>query len=182
MFPPALFVVFAGGLYRPRAFDQPAFPDAGPADGAKNCPVLVDRPSLDSKPNDEQRRPGTGMMKSYVVGRLDEFSEGSRKVISCDGTEVGVFKIDGELVAWHNQCAHLQGPVCQGRIYGKVEEPIDANGHTRMMQYSETDKHIVCPWHGWEFSLKTGKHPGNPKAGLRKAKLEVTDGHVYVVV
>jgi nitrite reductase/ring-hydroxylating ferredoxin subunit len=121
-------------------------------------------------------------MKSYVVGRLDEFAEGSRKVISCDGIEIGVFKVDGELVAWHNQCAHLQGPVCQGRIYGKVEEPVDANGHTRMLQYNDKEKHIVCPWHGWEFSLKTGRHPGNPKAGLRKAALEIADGHVYVVV
>jgi nitrite reductase (NADH) small subunit len=121
-------------------------------------------------------------MKSYVVGRLDEFTEGSRKVISCDGTEIGVFKINGELVAWYNQCAHLQGPVCQGRIYGKVEEPVDANGHTRMLRYSETEKHIVCPWHGWEFSLKTGRHPGNPKAALRKAKLEVTNGEVHVLL
>src|SRR5216684_6926827 len=133
-------------------------------------------------PNDNNPREERRAMKSYVVGRLDEFDDGSRKVISCDGTEVGVFKVDGELVAWHNQCAHLQGPVCQGRIYAKVEEPVDANGHTRMLHYSETEKHIVCPWHGWEFSLKTGKHPGNPKAGLRKAKLEITNGEVYVVL
>src|SRR5262249_31089938 len=39
--------------------------------------------------NPGEERPA---MKSYVVGRLDEFDEGSRKVISCDGTEVGVFK------------------------------------------------------------------------------------------
>jgi len=121
-------------------------------------------------------------MKSYVVGRLDEFAEGSRKVVSCDGIEVGVFKVDGELVAWHNQCAHLQGPVCQGRIYGKVEEPVDANGHTRMLQYNDKEKHIVCPWHGWEFSLKTGKHPSNAGAHLRQAKLEISDGQVYVLV
>ncbi len=121
-------------------------------------------------------------MKSYVVGRLDEFEEGSRKVISCDGTEVGVFNVNGELVAWYNQCAHLQGPVCQGRIYATVLEPVEANGHTRMLQHSDSEKHIVCPWHGWEFSLTTGAHPGNPKARLRKAKLEISDGHVYVVV
>ena len=30
--------------------------------------------------------------------------------------------------------------------------------------------------------MTTGTHPGNPKARLRKAKLEVSDGHVYVVV
>jgi nitrite reductase/ring-hydroxylating ferredoxin subunit len=72
--------------------------------------------------------------------------------------------------------------VCQGRIYAKVLEPVDANGHTRMLQYSESEKHIVCPWHGWEFNLKTGKHPSNARAHLRKAKLEIADGQVYVVL
>jgi nitrite reductase (NADH) small subunit len=140
------------------------------------------RGSVRFVPNDNNHPEERPAMKSYVVGRLDEFEEGSRKVISCDGTEVGVFKVNGALVAWYNQCAHLQGPVCQGRIYAKVLEPIDANGHTRMLQYSESEKHIVCPWHGWEFSLTTGTHPGNPKARLRKAKLEISDGHVHVVV
>jgi len=121
-------------------------------------------------------------MKSYVVGRLDEFSEGSRKVISCDGTEIGIFMVGGDLVAWHNQCAHLQGPVCQGRIYRRVLEPVDDEGRTRMLTHDENEKHIVCPWHGWEYSLKTGRHPGNPKAQLRQAKLDVTDGIVYVSV
>jgi nitrite reductase/ring-hydroxylating ferredoxin subunit len=41
-------------------------------------------------------------------------------VISCDGIEVGVFNIGGELVAWYNQCAHRSGPVCQGRIFQRV--------------------------------------------------------------
>jgi nitrite reductase/ring-hydroxylating ferredoxin subunit len=51
-----------------------------------------------------------------------------------------------------------------------------------MLAYNEKEKHIVCPWHGWEFSLKTGKHPSLSTARLRKAKLEVSDGQVYVVL
>jgi nitrite reductase/ring-hydroxylating ferredoxin subunit len=121
-------------------------------------------------------------MKSYVVGRLEEFEEGSRKVVSCDGTEIGVFMIGGELVGWYNQCAHLGGPVCQGKIYSRVLEPMDEIGRTRMLQYDEERKNIVCPWHGWEFDLKTGQHPGSEKFRLRKAEVEVSDGQVYVHV
>ena len=121
-------------------------------------------------------------MKSYVVGRLDEFTDGSRKVISCDGTEVGVFKVDGELVAWHNQCAHLQGPVCQGRIYSRVEEPLDHNGHTRMLQYNDKEKHIVCPWHSWEYKIETGECAGNPRIKLQRFNVTERDGSVYVIV
>ncbi len=121
-------------------------------------------------------------MKSYMVGRVGELADGDRKVISCDGTEIGVFMVDGELVAWYNQCAHRGGPVCQGRIYQQVVEPVDEAGKTRMLQHDPQRKNIVCPWHGWEFDLRTGRHPAGEKFALRKAKLEVADGHVYVVV
>ncbi len=46
-----------------------------------------------------------------------------------------------------------------------------------MLQYNENEKHIVCPWHGWEFSLKTGTPSRQREAhALRKAKLEIIDG------
>jgi nitrite reductase (NADH) small subunit len=121
-------------------------------------------------------------MKSYPVGRVEEFAEGGRKVISCDGTEIGVFKIDGEFVAWYNQCSHRQGPVCQGRIYQKVIEPVDAEQRTRMLAFDENETHIACPWHGYEFSLKTGRHPGSSMHRLRPANLEIVDGEVHVLL
>ncbi len=121
-------------------------------------------------------------MASYAIGRLDGFAEGDRKVVSCDGVEIGVFMVDGELVAWHNQCSHRQGPVCQGRIYKRVIEPLDDRQRTRMLQFDEHETHIACPWHGYEFSLKTGRHPGSAIHALRKAKIEIIDGEVYVVV
>ena len=121
-------------------------------------------------------------MKSYPVGRVDEFSEGGRKVVSCDGVEIGVFKIDGELVAWYNQCSHRAGPVCQGRIYKRVVEPLDSEQRTRMLQFDENETHIVCPWHGYEFNLKTGRHPGSAAQALRRAKLEIIDGEVHLLV
>jgi len=121
-------------------------------------------------------------MKSYPVGKIDELAEGGRKVVSCDGIEIGVFKIDGELVAWYNQCSHRQGPVCQGRIYKRVIEPVDSQQRTRMLQFDDNETHIVCPWHGYEFSLKTGRHPGSAAHALRRAKLEIMDGEVHVVL
>ena len=39
------------------------------------------------------------MPQSYLVCRDDELKDGDRRVVSCDGTEVGVFRVDGELVA-----------------------------------------------------------------------------------
>jgi nitrite reductase/ring-hydroxylating ferredoxin subunit len=51
-----------------------------------------------------------------------------------------------------------------------------------MLQHDPKSKNIVCPWHGWEFDLRTGRHPGGERFALRRAKLEIADGHIYVVV
>ncbi|MBO0754000.1 MAG: Rieske 2Fe-2S domain-containing protein [Bradyrhizobiaceae bacterium] len=121
-------------------------------------------------------------MKSFVVAKIGEIAEGERRVVSCDDTEIGVFNVDGELFAWHNQCVHRGGPVCQGRIFQRVREPVDAAGETRTLQHDPHHKHIVCPWHGWEFDLRTGRHPGGDRFALRPARIEIADGHVHVVI
>jgi nitrite reductase/ring-hydroxylating ferredoxin subunit len=116
------------------------------------------------------------------VCRADELNDGDRRVVSCDGVEVGVFKVDGQFVAWHNECPHRQGPVCQGRIYQRVLEPIAGDGTVRALAYDERVTNIVCSWHGYEFDLKTGINQGSDQFRLRKAKLEEKDGNIYVAV
>jgi nitrite reductase (NADH) small subunit len=122
------------------------------------------------------------MPKPYLVCRADELKDGDRRVVSCDGTEVGVFRVDGDLVAWHNECPHRSGPVCQGRIYKRVIEPVDGDNMVRSLDYDQNVTNIVCSWHGYEFDLKTGANQGYDKIKLRKVKLEEKDGNVYVVV
>jgi hypothetical protein len=59
------------------------------------------RPGADHAPGKTNKAvAGAGGMKSYMVGKIEELADGERRVISCDGTEVGVFMVDGELVAW----------------------------------------------------------------------------------
>ena len=38
----------------------------------------------------------------------------------------------------------------------------------------------VCPWHGYEYSIKTGFHQGSGRVRLRKAELAIRDGEIYV--
>ena len=122
------------------------------------------------------------MPKSYLVARRNEFEEGGRRVVSCDGTEIGVFFIDGKLVAWHNECPHRGGPVCQGRLYKRVLEPLDADGKMRALAFDESTTNIVCTWHGYEYDVKTGVNQGSNRFRLRPAKIEEKDGNVYVVI
>ena len=120
-------------------------------------------------------------MTEYRAGRIDTFTEGSRLLLKCGDAEIGIFMVDGALRAWHNECPHRGGPVCQGRILKRVIEPVAADGTVRTQQYAE-DTHIVCPWHGYEYNIKTGAHPGHAALMLRKAEIVVRDGEVYVVV
>jgi len=50
------------------------------------------------------------------------------------------------------------------------------------LKFSETDVHIVCPWHGYEYNVRDGRHPGSKNIRLRPFKVDVKDGEVYVVV
>ena len=122
------------------------------------------------------------MPKSYLVAARAEFTDGHRKVMSCDGTEVGVFMTAGHLVAWLNVCPHRGGPVCQGRLYKRVLEPVDGEGHVRALAFDETVTNLVCSWHGYEFDVRTGINQGHVQYRLKKVKLEEKDGNVYVVV
>jgi nitrite reductase (NADH) small subunit len=119
-------------------------------------------------------------MPYYRVGPADDFAEGERKVLLCGESEVAVFKLDGQFYGWHNRCPHQGGPVCQGRMMQRVLEPVDAQGCTREQYYDEHEGHIICPWHGYEFSIRTGQHPGNARARLRKAEIQIQEGEIYV--
>jgi nitrite reductase (NADH) small subunit len=120
-------------------------------------------------------------MAEYRAGRVDEFKEGDRLLLKCGDAEIGIFLVDGEIYAWHNECAHRGGPVCQGRILKRVVEPVESDGTVRMFQYHAEDTHIVCPWHGYEYNIKTGEHPGHAALRLRKANVTVRNGEIYVV-
>ena len=50
------------------------------------------------------------------------------------------------------------------------------------MRFCEERFHIVCPWHGYEFDLKTGRHPGSPATRIRTFATKVVDGKLYVVL
>jgi nitrite reductase/ring-hydroxylating ferredoxin subunit len=44
------------------------------------------------------------------------------------------------------------------------------------------EMHFVCPWHGYEYDLKTGECIGNRKLKLKNYKVAVREGNIYVSV
>ena len=91
-----------------------------------------------------------------------------------------VFKLGGEFFAYLNHCPHMGGPACQGKIIAKVEEVIADDRTSKGMEFSKTKMNVVCPWHGFEFDIRTGVTPAIRSAAA-KIKVRV-EGDVIVTV
>jgi nitrite reductase (NADH) small subunit len=120
-------------------------------------------------------------MNEIVIGELRDFPEGCYRVLRVEDFEFGIFREGGRLVAYENRCPHDGGPVCQGKVIPRVEEELAPDQTSRGLRFSSR-RNIVCPWHGWEFDIATGRHCGDPRYRLRPVNVRVHENHVYVTV
>jgi len=97
-------------------------------------------------------------MARYIVGTVDEISPGKRKIVEVAGRSIGVFNIGGEFFALRNRCPHQGGPLCEGRLAGFVESSGPGD-----LRYSRAGEILRCPWHAWEYDIRTGQSYFNPK-------------------
>jgi nitrite reductase/ring-hydroxylating ferredoxin subunit len=121
-------------------------------------------------------RPGPTITK-YVVARTGDVPDGSRLVVDVGGREIGVFKVKGEYFALLNRCPHLGGPLCKGQLLNTVTSSGPGD-----MGLDQDDDLITCPWHGWEFDLRTGQSYWDPKGfKARRFPVGVEAGSVLAV-
>ena len=101
-------------------------------------------------------------MAEVFVSKAAEFKEGDRKIVKTAKGEVGMFFEGGTFYAYSNQCPHQGGPACEGVMMNKVVDIIAADRTYQGQTFSDA-RHFVCPWHGYEFDLKTGECCGRPQ-------------------
>jgi nitrite reductase/ring-hydroxylating ferredoxin subunit len=97
-------------------------------------------------------------MAKHVVATLGEIPWGSRKIVMVAGRSVGVFNIEGEFFALLNRCPHQGGPLCQGQLWEAVVSPVPG-----VYELAQAGPLLRCPWHGWEFDVRTGQSWVNPE-------------------
>lgn len=119
---------------------------------------------------EEHNAPSSGV-QNYIVARVGEVPEGERLIVEVAGREIGIFNVDGEFFALRNRCPHLGGPLCEGEVLGLVysSEPGD-------IQFDASKKLLTCPWHGWEFDIKTGQSYFNPRLRARRFQVAAQQG------
>ena len=122
------------------------------------------------------------MAKEIFVAKASELKDGQSKLVIDGKTEIGVYRLKGKLYAYLNLCPHQGGPACEGMLIAKVEEDLNPDMTSNGLKFNDDEIHIVCPWHGFEFNIKTGRHPGNKNVRLKPFDVKVKNGEVYVVV
>jgi nitrite reductase/ring-hydroxylating ferredoxin subunit len=126
--------------------------------------------------------PIPGARSRHLAGRSDAIPANGRLVVDVGDTTVGIFRVNGRLIAYENSCPHMGGPVCQGLIIPAVRELVDDRRVSTGYAFDESEMRIVCPWHGYEFAIETGAHPAKASIRLRPVDVDESGGDVYVTL
>jgi nitrite reductase (NADH) small subunit len=94
-----------------------------------------------------------------TVARADEIPPGSLAIVHAGEDVIVIANVDGEFYAVQNECLHLHGPLGDGRLEGGV---------------------LSCPWHGWQYDVRTGRNEFDHAIRLRTFDVRVEDGDVKV--
>jgi nitrite reductase/ring-hydroxylating ferredoxin subunit len=97
----------------------------------------------------------------HRVAALADFTEGEGLSVTVEGHPIALFKVGTEVRAVGNECPHMGAELSDGYLDGES---------------------IVCPWHGWVFSLKDGCSPFDEEARVPVYTVTVEGADVYVEV
>jgi 3-phenylpropionate/trans-cinnamate dioxygenase ferredoxin subunit len=93
----------------------------------------------------------------HIVAPVSELPPGSRRLIQAGERSIVVFNVGGEYFAINDRCPHGGGSLSAGVLTGLVES--DRPGTYR---YGRQGEILRCPWHAWEFDLRTGRSVCDP--------------------
>ncbi len=81
------------------------------------------------------------MPEFVTVAKTNEIPAGYIKLVQLEGHNISLANADGSFYAVDDLCPHEEGSLSEGEIEGES---------------------IICPYHGSQFSLKTGAYEAGP--------------------
>ena len=93
-----------------------------------------------------------------VIAPVDELPPGTRKFLTIDERPIAIFNIKGEFFGLLNRCPHQGAALCEGPLIGLARSSDPGE-----IEYTKLGEIIRCPWHGWEFDIRTGQSYCDPK-------------------
>lgn len=93
------------------------------------------------------------------VASIDECPPGRSIERVVEGQMVAVANVDGSLHAIDGLCPHQGGPLGTGTLCGTT---------------------LTCPWHGWQFDVRDGRHLLSASVRQAVHEVAVRDGMIVV--
>ena len=101
------------------------------------------------------------MAEFVKVANLSDLGPGSSMTVEANGKAVALFNVEGAVYALDNTCLHRGGPLGEGFLEGDV---------------------VACPWHMWEYNVRTGEKVGDPSLKVATYAVEVEGNDIKVQV
>lgn len=118
-------------------------------------------------------------MAEYEVMDESEVAEGSSRIVTLNGIEIGIIKSKGRYYAFRNVCPHEGGPVCRGTITGHLVQGPETQWKLKWDREGEI---LYCPWHGSDFDIVTGEAISRKGLRLETYPLKVEDGKLKITL
>lgn len=101
-------------------------------------------------------------MPGFVkLATIDQIPVGSAIEVEHEGRIYALFNVGGQISAIDGVCPHQGGPLADGTLEGTC---------------------VTCPWHGWQFDVRTGKTPLGPKIKQAVYDVKVEGQDIFVSV
>jgi 3-phenylpropionate/trans-cinnamate dioxygenase ferredoxin subunit len=115
-------------------------------------------------------------MTRHVVAAVADFPPGTRRLVTIKGRPIALFNIEGSYYGLFNRCPHQAGSLYHGLLTGLPRST--SPGEYSLERCGEI---LRCPWHGWEFDVRTGQSYCDPaRVKVRNFQVEVRDGRQVV--
>jgi nitrite reductase/ring-hydroxylating ferredoxin subunit len=95
----------------------------------------------------------------HRVASIHEIPESGGIAVDLGEKRIALFRHQGEVFALDETCPHRGGPLHDGRLDRGV---------------------VLCPWHQWQFDLRTGCSPLNPLSRVRTYPVRVEGTEIFL--
>jgi multimeric flavodoxin WrbA/nitrite reductase/ring-hydroxylating ferredoxin subunit len=95
---------------------------------------------------------------------LGELPGNSHRSVRFGDRKIALFHYDGDVTALGNACQHMGGDIGDGRI----------------QKLDDGELYVICPWHGWQYNLKTGQAPFGYRDRQAVYGVRIEDGMIFV--
>jgi 3-phenylpropionate/trans-cinnamate dioxygenase ferredoxin subunit len=100
---------------------------------------------------------------------------GRVRTVEAGGRRIGLVWVDDRLYGLADACPHRGAPICSA---GALVHRVESDG--RSVVRREPADQLRCPWHKWDFDVRTGVCAEAPHMRVRRYRVWLEDDEIVV--